>query len=96
MPGSAGGRGVPSPPKAKPPRATVTTANGERFDGELERVDDFSVAVRLDSGVRRSWRIVNGFPRVTVQDPLQAHRELLKAYTDTDIHNMTAYLVTLK
>ena len=96
MPGSAGGRGVPTPANAKPPRATVTTSNGEKIEGELERVDDFSVAIRLEDGTRRAWRIVNGIPRVTVTDPLQAHRDLLKEYKDDDIHNVTAYLVTLK
>ena len=37
-----------------------------------------------------------GVPRVTVSDALQAHREMLKEYKDADIHNVTAYLVTLK
>jgi mono/diheme cytochrome c family protein len=96
MPGSAGGRGVPPPANAKPPRATVTTANGEKIEGEIERVDDFSVALRLGDGTRRSWRIVNGSPRVAVADQLQAHRDLLKEYQDSDIHNVTAYLVTVK
>lgn len=95
MPGS-GGRGAPPPANAKPPRATVTTAGGEKIEGEIERVDDFSVAIRLQDGSRRSWRIVNGSPRVVVQDALAAHRELLKEYSDADIHNVTAYLVTLK
>jgi len=35
-------------------------------------------------------------PKVEIRDPLKAHSELLGKYTDTDIHNMTAYLVTLK
>ena len=96
MPGSAAGRGVPAPANAKPPRATVTTANGEKVEGEIERLDDFSVAIRQEDGTRRSWRIVNGTPRVTVSDALQAHRDLLKEYKDADIHNVTAYLVTLK
>ena len=96
MPGSAAGRGVPAPANSKPPRATVTLPNGDKFEGELERLDDFSVAIRNDDGTRRSWRIVNGSPRVTVTDALQAHRDLLKEYRDADIHNVTAYLVTLK
>ena len=96
MPGTGGGRGGPEAPNAKPPRATVTLANGDKVDGEIERIDDFSVAIRLDNGTRQSWRIVNGMPRVAVTDALQAHRELLKEYTDSDIHNVTAYLVTLK
>ena len=96
MPGSAGGRGVPAPANAKPPRATVTLANGEKVEGEIERVDDFSVAIRQDDGTRRSWRITNGSPRVVVADQLQPHRDLLKEYKDSDIHNVTAYLVTVK
>jgi cytochrome c oxidase cbb3-type subunit III len=96
MPGSATGRGVPGPPNAKPPRAVVVADRNEKYEGELERLDDFSVAIRLDDGTRRSWRIANGTPRVTVVDPLQPHRELLKEYADADIHNVTAYLVTLK
>jgi hypothetical protein len=95
MPGS-GGRGVPPPANAKPPRATVIASNGEKVEGEIERLDDFSVALRLEDGTRRAWRVVNGSPRVTVADPLQAHRDLLKDYKDADIHNVTAYLVTLK
>ena len=35
-------------------------------------------------------------PKVEIHDPLQAHTDLLGKYTDADIHNVTAYLVTLK
>ena len=35
-------------------------------------------------------------PCVDVRDPLEPHRQLLPTYTDKDIHNVTAYLVTLK
>ncbi len=35
-------------------------------------------------------------PKVVVTDPLQAHFDLLPKWTDTDMHNMTAYLATLK
>jgi cytochrome c oxidase cbb3-type subunit III len=96
MPDSVSGRGMPAPTNAKPPRATVTLASGQKVEGELERLDDFSVALRTDAGVRRSWAIVDGKPRVEVIDPLRAHRELLPTYSDADIHNVTAYLVTLK
>lgn len=96
MPETGAGRGMPPPPNAAPPRVIVTTASGEKIDGEVERLDDFTVAVRRDDGSRRSWRIVNGSPRVEVIDPLRGHRELLATYSDSDIHNVTAYLVTLK
>ena len=35
-------------------------------------------------------------PKVEVRDPLQGHRDLLAVYTDKDMHDVTAYLVTLK
>jgi cytochrome c oxidase cbb3-type subunit III len=96
MPGSIAGRGVPMPPNAKPPRARVTPASGAPVEGELERLDDFSVAIRRDDGSRASWRIVDGKPRVEVIDPLKPHRDMLRGYSDADIHDVTAYLVTLK
>ena len=34
--------------------------------------------------------------KVEIRDPLAAHAELLKKYTDADMHNLLAYLVTLK
>jgi cytochrome c oxidase cbb3-type subunit III len=34
--------------------------------------------------------------KVMIKDPLAAHRELLQKYTDADMHNLLAYLVTLK
>ena len=33
---------------------------------------------------------------VSRRDPLEGHRILLPVYTDKDIHDVTAYLVTLK
>ena len=33
---------------------------------------------------------------VIVRDPLAAHRTLLDRYTDTNMHDMTTYLWTLK
>ena len=48
-----------------------------------------------DSSMRTIRR--NGSaPKVIVNDPLKAHRNLLPGYTDGDIHDVTAYLVTLK
>jgi len=33
---------------------------------------------------------------IQINDPMAAHRQLLTKYTDKDIHDVTAYLVTLK
>ena len=79
------------------PTVTVTLASGQSFSGKLEQVDDFTVSLRDSDGNFRSFaRDTANPPRVEIHDPLQAHTELLRKYTDADIHNVTAYLVTLK
>src|SRR3954451_20039103 len=78
------------------PTATVTLASGETFTGELEHLDDFNVSITDGTGGYRSWILDNGNPKVSVQDPLAAHLELLGKYTNTDMHNVLAYLETLK
>jgi mono/diheme cytochrome c family protein len=95
MPGSTAGRGGPAPAKARPPRVSVTLANGQTAEGDLERADDFVVSLRLADGGRRTIRVSEGV-KVQIRDPLQQHRDLLRKYRDADIHNVTAYLVTLK
>jgi mono/diheme cytochrome c family protein len=96
MPGSTVGRGGgPTPARSRPPTAVVTLPSGQKFEGELERVDDFFVAIKTANGARRAFRTTDG-TKVDVKDPLVAHRELLPTYTDPEIHNLTAFLVTLK
>ena len=95
MPGSVVGRGAPRPVRARPPTATVTLASGEKVEGQLDRVDDFAVALTMADGSRRSFRVERGV-QVNISDPLQPHRDLLKTYRDADIHDVTAYLSTLK
>lgn len=75
----------------------VTLPNGETFSGPLDRIDDFTVSLHDASGQFHSFtRESPDNPKVEVHDPLQAHTDLLRQYTDADIHNITAYLVTLK
>ena len=93
MPGSTAGGGPTR--RARPPTVTVTLPSGQTFEGELERVDDFFVALRTADGSRRTFRTTDG-TKVDVKDPLVAHRELLSTYSDAEIHNVTAFLVTLK
>lgn len=101
MPGSGGrggrgGRGGPPPDTRKPVTVTVTLPSGEKIDGTLDRLDDFVVALTMADGTRRSFRTSGDTPKVDVHDPLQPHRDLLRTYADADIHNVTAFLVTLK
>ena len=82
------------PRSEKPPSATVTTRSGETVTGTLVKLDDFDVALVDAGGNYHYWprQQVN----VSVQDPLSGHRALLSQYTDADIHNLAAYLLTLK
>ena len=95
--GGRGGRG-PSPvgPVRKPITATVTLASGEKTSGRLVRIDHFIVTLALDDGTIRSFRRNGDSPKVEVQDPLETHKALMAVLTEKDIHDVTAYLVTLK
>ncbi len=86
-------RGVARPPVA----VTVTPPSGARVAGTLVRLDDFIVALTTADGRQRSFsRRGRTAPRVDIDDPLARHAELLGLYTDANIHNVTAYLVSLK
>jgi mono/diheme cytochrome c family protein len=75
---------------------TVTLPSGESFAGMPVYADDFTVSLREADGTYRSFKRDNGSPKVQVNNRLQAHLDLLTHYADSDIHNLTAYLVTLK
>jgi mono/diheme cytochrome c family protein len=96
LPGSGAGRGGPPPVQVKPATVTVTLPSGETIDGTLDRIDDFVVTLTTADGTRRTFRTDGDTPKVQVHDPLQPHKDLLRTYTDSDIHNVTAFLVTLK
>jgi cytochrome c oxidase cbb3-type subunit 3 len=93
--GGGGGRGAVPNPKAKPVTVTVTIPTGEKVDGTLARIDEFNVTL-VRNGTERTFRRDGDVPKVEVHDPLEAHRKLLPIYSDKDIHDVTAYLVTLK
>jgi cytochrome c oxidase cbb3-type subunit 3 len=83
------------PRRSKPIRATVTPPNGTAITGDLIRIDDFTVALKTPSGEHRSWtRSAN--LHVELNDPLQAHIDMLDLYTDQDIHDVVRYLDSLK
>ena len=79
-----------------PTTVTVTLPSGEKVEGVLDRIDDFVVSLTTSDGTHRAFRTSGGTPKVDVHDPLQAHRDLLRVYSDKDIHDVTAYLATLK
>jgi cytochrome c oxidase cbb3-type subunit 3 len=76
--------------------AEVTTTPGNTVSGSLVHIDEFLITLRTSDGTERSYRRNGALPRVVVHDPLKQHKEMLPTYTDQDIHDVTAYLVTLK
>lgn len=94
--GSRGGRGRPSASAGKPVTVTVTPPGGKPMEGRLLRIDDFIVTLQFPDGTSRSIRRDGDVPKVEVHDPATPHRELLSVYTDKNMHDVTAYLVTLK
>jgi mono/diheme cytochrome c family protein len=82
-------------PPSQPIGINVTLDSGKTYSGTLKYEDEFIVSMVEAAGEYHTW------PReqlrsVKLIDPLAAHKELLAKYTDADIHNLLAYLVTLK
>jgi cytochrome c oxidase cbb3-type subunit III len=101
LPGSPGNLGYGGPPSKYPgskvPSVTVTvTVDGRATTGTLERIDDFYVALKTPDGATRSFERVGDVPKVEIHDPVHAHREMFRTIKDSEIHDITAYLVTLK
>jgi cytochrome c oxidase cbb3-type subunit III len=86
---------VGGPREPSPTQITVALPSGQSFTGTMKRLDDFVVSLYDSSGEYHSWTRGDGVT-VAVKDPLAVHRELLDQYRDRDMHNILAYLVTLK
>jgi mono/diheme cytochrome c family protein len=97
MPGNTGSRGGGAAPIPAPPvSVTVTLPSGQVFKGRLSRVDDFAVSLTEPDGTHRTFRLGGTKIKVEIDDPLKPHKELLRVYADADIHNVTAYLASLR
>ena len=81
-------------PEGKHAVAVVTLPSGEQIKGPLVHADDFEVALRDGSGWYRSF--ARDRVKVELQDPLAAHRELLGKLTQQQMHDLFAYLNSLK
>jgi cytochrome c oxidase cbb3-type subunit 3 len=90
-PGS-GARG--SGPAPAPPVATVTTRDGKSVIGKVVSHDEFTISLTDAEGWRRSFPVKD--VKITIDNPLQAHVDQLGRYTDADMHNVFAYLQSLK
>jgi cytochrome c oxidase cbb3-type subunit 3 len=90
--GERRGESAESPHKT----VTVTLENGQTVEGTLYQVDDFIVSLVDSNGNYHSYPRKGDSPKVAIKDPLQPHLDMLRTLKDDDIHNLTAYLVTLK
>jgi len=75
-------------------RVTVTLSSGKTLKGTLAYLDEFTVGLRDASGVYRSWPVRS--VRYSLDSPVEAHVAQFPKYTDADIHNLMAYLQTLR
>lgn len=96
-PGGRGGRGrgAAAAGTSKEVTWTVSLPDGKSFTGVPVKVDDFDVAIRDSSGEYHSWKRVPGM-KLTENNPYAAHEEMLSQYTDKNIHDLLAFLETLK
>ena len=87
----------PVGPPPKPKTVTVTLPDGKSYSGTLQHLDSFSVAFYDADGNYHSISL-GETPDIKVEarDPLAGHIQLLQQYSDADMHNIVAYLETLK
>ena len=90
--GGTGARGGAT----NPVTATVTLRTGQKFEGRVIRSDEFIIALGLEDGTSKSFRRDGDVPKVEIHNPREGHLKMLPDYSDKDIHDVTAYLVTLK
>lgn len=81
-------------PKNTKSKVTVTTASGQTVSGTVAYVDEFTIALTDAEGVYHSWPTIN--VKYKVDAPVKAHIEQFPKYTDDDIHNLMAYVQTLR
>jgi cytochrome c oxidase cbb3-type subunit 3 len=81
-------------PKDVKAKIVVTLPSGETVSGELAYQDEFNIALTDSSGRHRAWAVSR--VKFKIDEPVDAHAEMLTKYTDADIHNLMAYLQTLQ
>lgn len=81
-------------PAPKPAAVTVTLPSGEIVTGSLVSQSEFSLVITDTAGTRRTW--ATNEVKFQAEDPLAAHFNQLAKYTDKDMHDVLAYLQTLK
>jgi cytochrome c oxidase cbb3-type subunit 3 len=81
-------------PRHAKSKVTVTLSSGQEISGTLAYLDEFTVGLTNSEGVYQSWRAHDVHYKLDA--PVEAHADLFSKYTDDDVHNLMAYLQTLK
>jgi len=81
-------------PRHAKSKVTVTLASGEAISGTLAYLDEFTVGLVDSSDTYRSWRTRD--VQYKVDSPQDAHVAQFEKYTDEEVHNLMAYLQTLR
>jgi cbb3-type cytochrome c oxidase subunit III len=81
-------------PRDAKSQVTVTLPSGKKLSGTLAYLDEFTVGLRDSDGTYHSWAVRN--VKYVVDAPVTAHVDLFSKYTDADIHNLMAYVQTLR
>ena len=83
--------------KSKPlpaAKVKIQLPSGETASGTLVREDEFNIEIKDAAGWHRSFSRAGA--TISIDDPMTFHRDQLAKYTDADMHNLLAYLETLK
>jgi len=81
-------------PRHAKSKVTITIESGQEISGTLAYLDEFTVGLTNRDGVYQSWRTRD--VKYKLDAPADAHIELFSKYTDDDVHNLMAYLQTLR
>jgi cytochrome c oxidase cbb3-type subunit III len=81
-------------PKDVKSKVTVTLPSGQDLSGTLEYIDEFTIGMRDGEGTYHSWKTSD--VKYKVDAPVEAHVAQFPKYSDDDIHNLMAYIQTLK
>ena len=81
---------------ADKPRTADVTVGDKIVSGEIVNVSDYLITLKRGDGSVVSFARNGARPSVTIHDPLQAHLDMLPKWTDRNMHDVTAYLVTIK
>ncbi len=81
-------------PAPAPPKITFTLASGQTIIAPLAGEDEFTVTILDPLGARQTYK--RSAVKLEIKNPMSAHFDQLGKYTDHDMHDVFAYLDSLK